>query len=172
MTLVDSSAPTDRDEWLDTVYSDESLTTQCGQIPGTDLIWPTSSSTKPSLMARMLHLLDIQTGHRVLEIPMRSRLPSITTMPTNASRISTPPRLTTQTCGFSCNYATPPFKHPGAPTAPASSCCACTAKTVLGSRPRPPTERLAHRHPRRTTPTLESDRAHSRPVEAPWLPTR
>ncbi|GAA2645482.1 methyltransferase domain-containing protein [Paractinoplanes durhamensis] len=56
------------DRWLASVYSDTSLTTQLMTAPGTDLTWPTSSSTRPSLMARMLGLLDVAGGHRVLEI--------------------------------------------------------------------------------------------------------
>jgi protein-L-isoaspartate O-methyltransferase len=50
------------------VYSDASLTTQIMTAPGTDLMWPTSSSTRPSLMARMLALLDVADGQQVLEI--------------------------------------------------------------------------------------------------------
>lgn len=67
-TVVDSANPVDYDEWLVTVYSDTSLTTQTRRVPGTDLSWPTSSSTRPSLMAHMLGLLDVAEGHRVLEI--------------------------------------------------------------------------------------------------------
>ena len=68
MTVLDGSDPREREEWLAAVYSDDSLTTQYAQVSGTDLMWPTSSSTKPSLMARMLGLLDAHPGHRVLEI--------------------------------------------------------------------------------------------------------
>jgi protein-L-isoaspartate O-methyltransferase len=64
-----------RDEWLSLVYSDESLITQSRPhaagytLPsGAALRVPTSSSTMPSLMARMLEALDIDDGHRVLEI--------------------------------------------------------------------------------------------------------
>lgn len=68
--LVDES--TDRDEWLDAVYRDRSLVTRCAVTPGTSGLWQsTSSSTRPSLMARMLTLLDIDDTHltstRVLE---------------------------------------------------------------------------------------------------------
>lgn len=61
--------------WLAAVYSDDSLVTR--QMPhragftlpgGEPLQVPTSSSTMPSLMARMLDVLDIHDGHRVLEI--------------------------------------------------------------------------------------------------------
>ena len=67
--------PADRDEWLALVYSDESLVTQvkphaAGYLlpSGEPLGVPTSSSTMPSLMARMLEALDVHEGMRVLEI--------------------------------------------------------------------------------------------------------
>jgi protein-L-isoaspartate O-methyltransferase len=68
MTVLDGSDPRQKREWLDAVYRDETLTTQYAPVPGTDLMWPTSSSTKPSLMAHMLTLLDVHSGHRVMEI--------------------------------------------------------------------------------------------------------
>jgi protein-L-isoaspartate O-methyltransferase len=67
--------PADRDQWLSVVYSDDSLVTQhkphaAGHtLPsGQPLRVPTSSSTVPSLMARMLETLDVHDGMRVLEI--------------------------------------------------------------------------------------------------------
>ncbi|GAA1960180.1 methyltransferase domain-containing protein [Amycolatopsis minnesotensis] len=67
--------PADRDEWLSLVYSDESLVTQdkphaAGHIlpTGEPLRVPTSSSTMPSLMARMLEALDVRDGMKILEI--------------------------------------------------------------------------------------------------------
>lgn len=57
-------------EWLDMVYSDESLRTQIiavGEGMNRQEI-PTSSSSKPEVMAVMLDRLNVQTGHRVLEI--------------------------------------------------------------------------------------------------------
>lgn len=67
--------PRDRDEWLSAVYSDDSLVTQdrphaAGHLlpSGVPLRVPTSSSTMPSLMARMLEALDIEDGMHVLEI--------------------------------------------------------------------------------------------------------
>jgi protein-L-isoaspartate O-methyltransferase len=63
------------EEWLDAVYSDDSLVTQdkphaAGYLlpGGQPLRVPTSSSTMPSLMARMLDALDVGDGMRVLEI--------------------------------------------------------------------------------------------------------
>lgn len=54
---------------LDTVYQDETLVTKYASAPGTDIRWPISSSTMPSLMARMLELLDVVDGKsHVLEI--------------------------------------------------------------------------------------------------------
>lgn len=66
---IDGTNPDRRKEWLDGVYRDESLVTQYGLTPGTTDLWQsTSSSTRPSLMARMLTLLEVHDGHRVLEI--------------------------------------------------------------------------------------------------------
>ncbi|MGH3854501.1 MAG: ATP-grasp peptide maturase system methyltransferase [Pseudonocardiaceae bacterium] len=73
MCAVDS---TDGD-WLDSAYQDLTLITQ---LDGNDARWaelrtsgpapgrPTSSSTQPLLMAWMLEALDLQPGHRVLEV--------------------------------------------------------------------------------------------------------
>jgi len=66
--VVDGEVPALRDAWLDAVYQDSTLVTQIAPVPGTDLLWSTSSSTAPSLMARMLELLDIADSDRVLEI--------------------------------------------------------------------------------------------------------
>lgn len=55
--------------WLPQVYSDETLVTQRKEYPGQPgFSWSTSSSTRPSLMLRMLHLLDVRDGMSVLEI--------------------------------------------------------------------------------------------------------
>ncbi|HSV67488.1 MAG TPA: methyltransferase domain-containing protein [Mycobacteriales bacterium] len=67
-TRIDGSDPVQAAEWLGSVYSDQTLTIQHGQVPGVDQPWPTSSSTKPSLMARMLGLLDVTDRHRVMEV--------------------------------------------------------------------------------------------------------
>lgn len=61
---VDSGNP----RYLDAVYRDTSLTIQRMQVAGADLVIPTSSSTMPSLMARMLTMLDVADGMRVAEI--------------------------------------------------------------------------------------------------------
>lgn len=64
-----------RTEWLAEVYSDKPLTIQSKPHPdglttvdGRPFLIPTSSSTGPGLMARMLEMLDVRDGHRVLEI--------------------------------------------------------------------------------------------------------
>lgn len=67
-SLVDGTRSEMHAEWLTAVYSDESLVTQQIAIPDTDSLRPTSSSTKPSLMARMLRMLDVADGHTVMEI--------------------------------------------------------------------------------------------------------
>ncbi|GGU97042.1 protein-L-isoaspartate O-methyltransferase [Actinomadura cremea] len=63
--LVRSSDP----PWLDAVYSDETLVTQRKEHPDQPgFEWSTSSTTRPSLMLRMLELLDVGEGMTVLEI--------------------------------------------------------------------------------------------------------
>jgi protein-L-isoaspartate O-methyltransferase len=61
--LVDGTAPGQRERWLDLVYRDDALVTRLGER-GVLL----SSSSQPSLMARMLEALDFTGGERVLEI--------------------------------------------------------------------------------------------------------
>jgi methyltransferase of ATP-grasp peptide maturase system len=67
-TLVDSADPAVGDEWLAAVYADDSLVTKLAPVPGSDLSLSVSSATMPSLMARMLHLLDVPPVSKVLEI--------------------------------------------------------------------------------------------------------
>jgi protein-L-isoaspartate(D-aspartate) O-methyltransferase len=56
-------------QWLPLVYSDETLVTQRKEHPDQPgFHWSTSSSTRPGLMLRMLHLLDVRDGLDVLEI--------------------------------------------------------------------------------------------------------
>jgi protein-L-isoaspartate(D-aspartate) O-methyltransferase len=70
-------AQVDRSAWLRHIYRDETVITQ---LDGDDTLWyaavaagavrgtETCTSTQPSLMGRMLDMLDIRPGHRVLEI--------------------------------------------------------------------------------------------------------
>ncbi|MGH3622526.1 MAG: hypothetical protein ACRDQ5_12155 [Sciscionella sp.] len=67
-TIVDGANPATADEWLDEVYRDDSLVVQLATVQGADRRWPASSSTMPSLMVRMLELLRVSDGSRVLEI--------------------------------------------------------------------------------------------------------
>lgn len=72
LRAVDGREPAQREAWLAEVYSDDSLVTQLAQVrPGYALrpfTVPASSSTRPSLMARMLEDLEVADGMRVLEI--------------------------------------------------------------------------------------------------------
>lgn len=61
--MIDPADPS----WLDTVYSDDALLTQTAAAPDAQQL-PTSSSSKPTIMAVMLELLDARSGMRVLEI--------------------------------------------------------------------------------------------------------
>ncbi|WP_150248735.1 ATP-grasp peptide maturase system methyltransferase [Nocardiopsis deserti] len=77
--LVRSDDPDQREEWARHVYADETLTIEIAGEPVTDALpggtgtgrW-TSSSTMPSLMARMLHQLDLDDDPRVLEVGVGS----------------------------------------------------------------------------------------------------
>ncbi|MFE2265741.1 ATP-grasp peptide maturase system methyltransferase [Streptomyces griseosporeus] len=68
------AVPADADGWLERCYADESLVTQIagtivpGDIRGEILREPTSSSTLPSLVVRMLEDLQVGDDDRVLEI--------------------------------------------------------------------------------------------------------
>ncbi|MET8544641.1 ATP-grasp peptide maturase system methyltransferase [Kitasatospora sp. NPDC004799] len=65
---------TDPAEWAEIAYSDESLTTQldghltADQSPAPVTGSPTSSSTMPVTVVDMIERLDVEDGHRVLEI--------------------------------------------------------------------------------------------------------
>ena len=68
-TVVNGDDPNQHEAYLDAVYADTTLVTQLAPVPGANgLLWSTSSSTMPSLMARMLELLDVTGTDRVLEI--------------------------------------------------------------------------------------------------------
>jgi len=77
--LVDGRVPRQREEWARHVYADETLIIEVKGEPVTEALpggtgsgrW-TSSSTMPSLMARHLRELDLDTNPRVLEIGVGS----------------------------------------------------------------------------------------------------
>ncbi|MEU9838438.1 methyltransferase domain-containing protein [Actinomadura sp. NPDC048032] len=63
--LVDATDP----RWLRLAYSNDTLVTQRKEHPDhPGMLWSTSSSTRPSLMLRMLQILDVADGMTVLEI--------------------------------------------------------------------------------------------------------
>ncbi|WP_245645373.1 methyltransferase domain-containing protein [Pseudonocardia acaciae] len=64
------TASEDRERWWEQVYANLSLVTEIGAVPdgGRDATGPVSSSSAPGLMTRMLEMLDVQPGMRVLEI--------------------------------------------------------------------------------------------------------
>lgn len=72
--LVSGADPQQREQWLDAVYSDQTLITKVVQVhfrpPLASGSYPmyTCSSTAPVLMLSMLEALDVRDGDRVLEI--------------------------------------------------------------------------------------------------------
>ncbi len=58
----------DGPDWLDAVYTNESLATQTRPSGASGRAIPSSSSSKPTVMAMMLQRLAAAPGHRVLEI--------------------------------------------------------------------------------------------------------
>lgn len=66
--IVDGADPDQQAEWLDAVYSNQFLATQVSSPDENGRRHPTSSASLPALVARMLHLLDLRDGLRVLEI--------------------------------------------------------------------------------------------------------
>lgn len=61
----------DRDAWLAAIYQDQPLVTRyavAGIVEGVERRIPTSSSSMPSVVTRMLEAAAISDGHRVLEI--------------------------------------------------------------------------------------------------------
>jgi methyltransferase of ATP-grasp peptide maturase system len=69
--MIDN-ATVDHPEWLDAVYSNQTLATELTGVPakGAPGMHPqvTSSTTMPGLVMAMLEALDVHDGHRVLEI--------------------------------------------------------------------------------------------------------
>ncbi len=81
------SSETEPEQWLELVYQDEPLVTKLDERK-----WPVSSSSAPSVMARMLEALDVRPAHRVLEIGTgtgynAALLASLTTDPTLVTTI-------------------------------------------------------------------------------------
>lgn len=66
--VTDDGRTEARQTWLSRVYQDDSLVIATGHHAGLRTDIPTSSSTRPGLMARMLELLDMHDGMRVLEV--------------------------------------------------------------------------------------------------------
>ncbi|MFC5186156.1 ATP-grasp peptide maturase system methyltransferase [Actinomadura harenae] len=74
-TLISGDDPGQREQWLDGVYSDETLITQVRGVPVEVALangsrsgaW-TSSSTAPGLMARLLESLNVADSMTVLEV--------------------------------------------------------------------------------------------------------
>ncbi|MPZ65359.1 MAG: methyltransferase domain-containing protein [Pseudonocardiaceae bacterium] len=68
--LIDGDSAEQHDEWLRGVYTDEALTVQLTSTHDETIAVgrPTSSSSAPTVMAGMLEALDLEPGHRVLEI--------------------------------------------------------------------------------------------------------
>lgn len=67
---VSSTDDRTRERWTQRMYENVSLVTQVGEVAvgSRDQTGPTSSSSAPGLMTRMLEALDLHDGHRVLEI--------------------------------------------------------------------------------------------------------
>ncbi len=66
--ITDHDTAPARHAWLSRIYQDDSLVTATAHDPALRINVPTSSSTRPGLMARMLELLNVRDGMRVLEI--------------------------------------------------------------------------------------------------------
>lgn len=68
--LVECSRETDPEDWLRHAYADTAVVTQIndGRAVGQDGRWASCSASAPSIVLRMLDMLDVRAGHRVLEI--------------------------------------------------------------------------------------------------------
>ncbi|MGH4008640.1 MAG: methyltransferase domain-containing protein, partial [Pseudonocardiaceae bacterium] len=67
-TTHEPSDPESTQRWLELVYSPTTLITDLADYADRGVQAPVSSSTKPDLMIRMLEVLDVADGMRVLEI--------------------------------------------------------------------------------------------------------
>lgn len=67
-TVISCADPATAEQWRASIYTDTTLITQTAPAPRYDSELPTSSSTLPSLMARMLNLLQVDDNSSVLEI--------------------------------------------------------------------------------------------------------
>lgn len=65
-TLIDGANPEQREQWLDACYTNRTLITHWTGENGRRIL--TSSASQPSLVAHMLHLLNVTDGQRVLEV--------------------------------------------------------------------------------------------------------
>ncbi|MFI7287442.1 methyltransferase domain-containing protein [Streptomyces anulatus] len=68
--LVECSRETDPEDWLRHAYADTAVVTQIndGRAVEQDGRWASCSASAPSIVLRMLDMLDVRAGHRVLEI--------------------------------------------------------------------------------------------------------
>ncbi|MEV7109661.1 methyltransferase domain-containing protein [Streptomyces anulatus] len=68
--LVECSRETDPEDWLRHAYADTAVVTQIndGRAVEEEGRWASCSASAPSIVFRMLDMLDVRAGHRVLEI--------------------------------------------------------------------------------------------------------
>ncbi|MGW2018111.1 methyltransferase domain-containing protein [Streptomyces sp. NPDC001927] len=61
---------TDPGGWMSAAYADDSVVTQIndGHAPAVSESWASSSASAPSIVFRMLGMLDVKSGHKVLEV--------------------------------------------------------------------------------------------------------
>ncbi|WP_149181101.1 methyltransferase domain-containing protein [Streptomyces sp. TRM49041] len=69
-TLEPCLRTTAPETWLSAAYADGPVVTQVndGADPGDEERWPSSSASDPSIVLRMLQMLELSSGHKVLEI--------------------------------------------------------------------------------------------------------